>query len=78
MDFSKQDFQPEMFEFFPNGKKVQLVTSVAVPKNLERTRLKFWQLFGEFLFILRPLVAILAIRYFGEDSYVPYFISLFL
>ena len=46
MGFNKQDFQPEMFEFFPNGKKVQLVTSVPVPKNLERTRLKFWQLFG--------------------------------
>lgn len=33
---------------------------------------------GEFLFILRPLIAILAIRVLGEDSYIPYLISLFI
>jgi hypothetical protein len=55
---------------------MQLVTSVPIPKELERTRLRFWQMMGEFLFILRPLVAILAIRVFGEESYIPYFLSL--
>jgi hypothetical protein len=30
------------------------------------------------LFIIRPLVAILAIRVFGEESYLPYLISLFI
>ena len=31
---------------------------------------------GEVLFMLRPLVAIIAIRIYGEDSYTPYVISL--
>jgi hypothetical protein len=45
-EWSKNDHQPEMFESFPNGKKVQVVTSAPIPQSLERTRLKFWQLFG--------------------------------
>ncbi len=65
-EWTQHDFQPEVFETFPNGKKLQLVTSVPIPKDLEKTRLRFWQIIGEFLFILRPLVAILAIRVFGE------------
>jgi hypothetical protein len=31
---------------------------------------------GEVLFMLRPLVAIIAIRIYGEDSYTPYVMSL--
>ena len=65
-----------MFEVFPNGKRVQLVTSTPVPKDLQRKRLNFWQLLGEFLLMLRPVVAIVAIRMYGEDSYLPYFLSL--
>lgn len=57
---------------------MQIISSVPVPPELQRTRLKLWQIMGEFLFIVRPLIAILAIRVFGEESYIPYFISLFI
>jgi len=30
-EWTKNDHQPEMFEILPNGKKIQLVTSVAIP-----------------------------------------------
>ena len=65
-----------MFEVFPNGKKIQLVTSTPIPSDLERKRLNFWELLGEFLLMIRPVVAIVAIRMYGEDSYLPYFLSL--
>jgi hypothetical protein len=65
-----------MFEVFPNGKRIQLVTSTPIPKDLERKRLSFWELMGEFLLMIRPVVAIIAIRMYGEDSYLPYFLSL--
>ena len=55
---------------------MQLVTSVPVPADLARKRLTVRQMIGEFLLILRPLIAILAIRCFGEESYAPYIISL--
>ena len=32
--WTKNDFQPEMFEVFPNGKRIQLVTSTPIPKDL--------------------------------------------
>jgi len=31
---------------------------------------------GEILLMLRPLIAIIAIRIYGEDSYIPYVLSL--
>ena len=65
-----------MFEVFPNGKRIQLVTSTPIPKDLERKRLSFWELLGEILLMVRPVIAILAIRMYGEDSYIPYLISL--
>ena len=65
-----------MFEEFPNGKKIQLVTSVPIPPEFTKKRLTFWQMVGEMLLMLRPLVAIIAIRLYGEDSYKPYILSL--
>jgi hypothetical protein len=32
--WSKMDFQPEMFEVFPNGKRIQMVTSTPIPQDL--------------------------------------------
>jgi hypothetical protein len=74
--WSKRDFQPEMFEVMPNGKKIQLVTSEPIPQELARKRATFGQLIGELLLMIRPVIAIIAIRMYGEDSYVPYFVSL--
>lgn len=74
--WTKNDFQPQMFEVFPNGKKIQLVTSAPIPQDLERKRLNFWELLGEFLLMIRPVVAIVAIRMYGQESYIPYFLSM--
>ena len=65
-----------MFETMPNGKKVQLVTSEPIPEELSRRRAQFWEIIGELLQMIRPVIAILAIRMYGEESYVPYFLSL--
>lgn len=60
----------------PNGKKMQLVTSEPIPQELSRKRADFWQILGELILMIRPVVAIIGIRMYGEDSYVPYFLSL--
>ena len=74
--WTKRDYQPEMFEIMPNGKKMQLVTSEPIPQELSRKRADFWQMLGELILMIRPVVAIIGIRMYGEDSYVPYFLSL--
>ena len=60
----------------PNGKKIQIVTSEPIPEELSRKRANLWEIIGELLHMIRPVLAILAIRMYGEDSYVPYFLSL--
>jgi len=65
-----------MFEELPNGKKIQLVTSVPVPSEFTKKRLTFWEMVGEMLLMLRPLAAIIAMRLYGEDSFIPYILSL--
>lgn len=60
----------------PNGKKIQLVTSEPIPHELARKRATFSQILGELFLMIRPVIAIIAIRMYGEDSYIPYFISL--
>ncbi len=52
------------------------MTSVPVPSEFTKKRLTFWEMVGEMLLMLRPLVAIIAIRLYGEDSYIPYLLSL--
>ena len=59
-----------------NGKKMQLITSTKIPKQLHKTPLKFRHIIGELLTVLRPLVSIICIRIYGIDSYKSYFISL--
>lgn len=65
-----------MLEELPNGKKIQLVTSVPIPPEFTKKRLTFCEMMGEMLLMLRPLAAIIAIRLYGEDSYIPYVLSL--
>jgi hypothetical protein len=61
-----------------NGKKIQLVTAVKLPKQLKINALKFRHIVGEYLTVLRPLISIVCIRIFGINSYKSYFISLLL
>lgn len=51
----------------PNGKKMQLVTSEPIPQELSRKRADFWQILGELILMIRPVVAIIGIRMYGED-----------
>ena len=54
---------------------MQLITSSPLPSDLRRKRFKFSDVLGELLLILRPLIAILAIRVWGERSWKPYLLS---
>lgn len=74
-EWSRADHQSEIFEVQTSGKRVQLVSSVEVGE-LGRKRARGRQLAGELLLMLRPLLAVVAIRVFGEDSWKPYLLSL--
>ena len=65
-----------MFESFPNGKKMQLITSSPIPPDLRKKRFTAREVVGEVMLMLRPVVAILAIRVWGERSWKPYLLSL--
>jgi hypothetical protein len=75
-EWSRADHQSEIFETQASGKRLQLVSSVEVAGELGRKRARGRQLAGELLLMLRPLLAVVAIRVFGEDSWKPYLLSL--
>lgn len=74
--YENNKYQEGVFEELPCGKSIQMVNSKMVPQILGRNKLKFKQIIGELLTLLRPLISIIAIRVFGQNNYKAYFISL--
>ncbi len=73
--YKTADFQSGEKEALAFGKKMALVSVAPLPSDLKKTKISYLNILGEILTLLRPLMTIIAIRAYGQNSYKAYFLS---